>query len=213
MDYQRSIATSLILTTVCLATCITAGTFLYIHQLFSTRKHLWLKWPSIILALAPEAAFVLLVVLLTASGVVPRSFATMVVAVSSFALPIAYLMLRALVPPRLAGRLEVAGLVSRRRVIRGTIQALREGIIPVSVLTAFLAWLITEDVILVNVTSQPGGKPFSAEMFARAHRDLSGDDVFASLLMTAVRATIVLSLIVAGRALAPPSSEGDTHEE
>lgn len=150
--------------------------------------------PSVVLALAPEAAFLLLAAAGTVAGIVGPGAALAVTIILSFSIPIAYLCWSSYFSSPRLNRLELPIRLFGKRPLAGVRAASREFGPVGSGITALLFWLVSEDVVLLDFVGGPAWKPFAAVQYGLAQKGLVQAEYAWAVLATATRMVPLLAL-------------------
>lgn len=154
-----------------------------------------LGWSALILAIAPEAAFVMASAFLTATGKVRPSLALATFVVMSFTVPIAYLAWQGAISERERAKLLLPSFAARYRLLFATSAAVRQTLSLATGVALLTMWIVAEDVVLMDFTAGPVSKPFSAVMFASALRGVSPAEAFWAAVAGVCRFTGGLVLV------------------
>ena len=192
-DTGRAILVTLLLG--CIVGAISATLGLILSAMFRQNMQRFRWWlPSLyVLALVPEAAFVLFSVLVTGSGVLRGNLLWLGFLMASFSIPISFFLWESLWGEREVRKLWLLGTAMQQRMTEGAQLALREWKTQWGIVFIVIFWLTVDNVFITDFAGGPKWKPLSVVIFNATKRGFSREEFFSSV----TGSIVVLGCIVA----------------
>ena len=173
---------------------------LILSAVFQTnrRKYRWWLPALILLALVPEAAYVLLSLFITGSGIIRGNPYWLFFLLASFSIPMSFFLWESVWGEQEQLKLLLLGTAMKSRAEHSTRLALQEWKSWSGIIFLVMFWLTIDNVFITDFAAGPKWKPLSSVIFNATKRGFSEAEFFS----TVFSAAIILICFIAVLALA-----------
>lgn len=148
------------------------------------RRYTWWLPALYLLALMPEAAYVLFSLFVTGAGFIRGNPLWLFFLMASFSIPIAFFLWESLWGESEKQKLWMLGSALNRQPELAFKTAFREWQRPWSIVFVVVFWLTIDNVFITDFSAGPSWKPLSAVIFNATKRGFSDQELVASLIGT-----------------------------
>lgn len=158
------------------------------------RRKWWL--PALyLLALVPEAAYVLFSLFVTGTGILHASLPWLIALMASFSIPISFFLWESLWGESERRKLWMLGSAMGHDPVQAARLALTEWRKQCGIVFVVVFWLTIDNVFITDFAAGPKWKPLSAVVFNATKRGFSEEEFFSSLLGTVTVLAVILGVL------------------
>lgn len=195
----RAIVVMIILALAVAAVSAVVGLILSAVYQTNRRKYRWWLPALTLLALVPEAAYVLLSLFITGSGIIRGNPYWLFFLLASFSIPMSFFLWESVWGEQELLKLRLLGTAMKSRAEHSTGLALKEWQSWAGIIFLVMFWLTVDNVFITDFAAGPKWKPLSSVIFNATKRGFSEAEFFSTVLSAAIILTFFIVVLLVAK--------------